>query len=69
VLQQVSNVLYNEQNNLINIYIIIINAYLIGTREWTSYIFCVTCFVVCTLIWPLVKLTSTLVWYVPYSVY
>jgi len=38
VLQQASNVLYNEQNNRIYIYIII-NAFLIGTREWASYIF------------------------------
>jgi len=63
---QVSNVLYNEQN-LINNYIIIISAFLIGTHEWASCIFCVTCFVMCTIIWPQVKLTSTLVWYVPYS--
>jgi len=39
VIQQASDVLYNEQNNLINNYIIIINAFLIGTREWASCIF------------------------------
>jgi len=39
VLQQASNIFYNEQNNLINICVIIIDAFLIGTREWASYIF------------------------------
>jgi len=67
LIQQASNILYNEQNNLINNYIIIISAFFVGTREWASCIFCVTCFVMYAIIWPLVKLTSTLVWYVPYS--